>query len=179
MRQHAKRIVHSCFSCKFSVDKSCRSCLAVRWNFHFSAVTCPPPRLPRSRALCTGIFIFESILCGLLLSQQILKLHDSSFLCIAAWFNSSPCDGPRRRVSMCYSRKRAEAEGRKGSFPCSKAMSSHHPTDPVELRRINFQTPGKPGKRSRTHTGTESTCSYMCVLQSTVFLFFCFFCLFF
>ncbi|XP_061572389.1 receptor-type tyrosine-protein phosphatase delta-like isoform X7 [Cololabis saira] len=39
-------------------------------------------------------------------------------------------------------RKRAEAEGRKGSFPCSKAMSSHHPTDPVELRRINFQTPG-------------------------------------
>uniref|UniRef100_A0AAQ4RXK7 Receptor-type tyrosine-protein phosphatase delta n=1 Tax=Gasterosteus aculeatus aculeatus TaxID=481459 RepID=A0AAQ4RXK7_GASAC len=27
-------------------------------------------------------------------------------------------------------------------FPCSKAMSSHHPTDPVELRRINFQTPG-------------------------------------
>uniref|UniRef100_A0A3Q1J8A9 Receptor-type tyrosine-protein phosphatase delta n=1 Tax=Anabas testudineus TaxID=64144 RepID=A0A3Q1J8A9_ANATE len=31
---------------------------------------------------------------------------------------------------------------RKGSFPCSKAMSSHHPTDPVELRRINFQTPG-------------------------------------
>uniref|UniRef100_A0A672I1D1 Receptor-type tyrosine-protein phosphatase delta n=1 Tax=Salarias fasciatus TaxID=181472 RepID=A0A672I1D1_SALFA len=28
------------------------------------------------------------------------------------------------------------------SFPCSKAMSSHHPTDPVELRRINFQTPG-------------------------------------
>ncbi|XP_029296549.1 protein tyrosine phosphatase receptor type Db isoform X4 [Cottoperca gobio] len=38
-------------------------------------------------------------------------------------------------------RKRAEAEGRKGSFPCSKAMSSHNPTDPVELRRINFQTP--------------------------------------
>uniref|UniRef100_A0A8D0AS98 Receptor-type tyrosine-protein phosphatase delta n=1 Tax=Sander lucioperca TaxID=283035 RepID=A0A8D0AS98_SANLU len=31
---------------------------------------------------------------------------------------------------------------RKSSFPCSKAMSSHHPTDPVELRRINFQTPG-------------------------------------
>ncbi|XP_077381817.1 receptor-type tyrosine-protein phosphatase delta-like isoform X15 [Festucalex cinctus] len=38
-------------------------------------------------------------------------------------------------------RKRAEAEGRKSSFPCNKAMSSHHPTDPVELRRINFQTP--------------------------------------
>lgn len=46
------------------------------------------------------------------------------------------------------SRKRAEAEGRKGSFPCSKAMSSHHPTDPVELRRINFQTPGEQDKRT-------------------------------
>ncbi|XP_051941095.1 receptor-type tyrosine-protein phosphatase S-like isoform X15 [Hippocampus zosterae] len=42
---------------------------------------------------------------------------------------------------LLFKRKRAEAEGRKGSFPCSKAMSSHHPTDPVELRRINFQTP--------------------------------------
>uniref|UniRef100_G3PTS6 Receptor-type tyrosine-protein phosphatase delta n=1 Tax=Gasterosteus aculeatus aculeatus TaxID=481459 RepID=G3PTS6_GASAC len=46
-------------------------------------------------------------------------------------------------------RKRAEAEGRKGSFPCSKAMSSHHPTDPVELRRINFQTPGSTPTRER------------------------------
>ena len=46
-------------------------------------------------------------------------------------------------VCRCDCRKRAEAEGRKGSFPCSKAMSSHHPTDPVELRRINFQTPGR------------------------------------
>ncbi|KAG7272778.1 hypothetical protein CRUP_036838 [Coryphaenoides rupestris] len=44
---------------------------------------------------------------------------------------------------LLFKRKRAEAEGRKGSFPCSKAMSSHHPTDPVELRRINFQTPGR------------------------------------
>uniref|UniRef100_A0A8K9X1V8 Receptor-type tyrosine-protein phosphatase delta n=1 Tax=Oncorhynchus mykiss TaxID=8022 RepID=A0A8K9X1V8_ONCMY len=43
---------------------------------------------------------------------------------------------------LLFKRKRAEAEGRKASFPCSKAMSSHHPTDPVELRRINFQTPG-------------------------------------
>ncbi|KAJ0033046.1 hypothetical protein NQD34_000153 [Periophthalmus magnuspinnatus] len=48
---------------------------------------------------------------------------------------------------LLFKRKRAEAEGRKASFPCSKAMSSHHPTDPVELRRINFQTPG----RQRTH----------------------------
>uniref|UniRef100_A0A8C5HQ66 Receptor-type tyrosine-protein phosphatase delta n=1 Tax=Gouania willdenowi TaxID=441366 RepID=A0A8C5HQ66_GOUWI len=37
--------------------------------------------------------------------------------------------------------KSRDKDPRKGSFPCSKAMSSHHPTDPVELRRINFQTP--------------------------------------
>lgn len=52
---------------------------------------------------------------------------------------------------MCDSRKRAEVEGRKSSFPCSKAMSSHHPTDPVELRRINFQTPGEPGSHVHKH----------------------------
>ncbi|XP_053086759.1 receptor-type tyrosine-protein phosphatase delta isoform X21 [Pangasianodon hypophthalmus] len=39
-------------------------------------------------------------------------------------------------------RKRAESEARKGSLPNSKEMPSHHPTDPVELRRLNFQTPG-------------------------------------
>uniref|UniRef100_A0A8C1TKE3 protein-tyrosine-phosphatase n=1 Tax=Cyprinus carpio TaxID=7962 RepID=A0A8C1TKE3_CYPCA len=39
--------------------------------------------------------------------------------------------------------KRAELEGRKCSFPSSsKAMSSQHPSDPVELRRINFPTAG-------------------------------------
>ncbi|XP_051561169.1 receptor-type tyrosine-protein phosphatase S-like [Myxocyprinus asiaticus] len=40
-------------------------------------------------------------------------------------------------------RKRAELEGTKCSFPSSgKAMSSQHPSDPVELRRINFPTAG-------------------------------------
>nr|XP_033961738.1 receptor-type tyrosine-protein phosphatase delta-like isoform X24 [Pseudochaenichthys georgianus] len=39
-------------------------------------------------------------------------------------------------------RKRAESEARKGSLPNSKEMPLHHPTDPVELRRLNFQTPG-------------------------------------
>uniref|UniRef100_A0A1A7W7D1 Receptor-type tyrosine-protein phosphatase S n=1 Tax=Iconisemion striatum TaxID=60296 RepID=A0A1A7W7D1_9TELE len=39
-------------------------------------------------------------------------------------------------------RKRAETEARKGSLPNSKEMPLHHPTDPVELRRLNFQTPG-------------------------------------
>ncbi|XP_060773049.1 receptor-type tyrosine-protein phosphatase delta-like isoform X2 [Neoarius graeffei] len=43
---------------------------------------------------------------------------------------------------LLYKRKRAESEARKGSLPNNKEMPSHHPTDPVELRRLNFQTPG-------------------------------------
>ncbi|XP_036813946.1 receptor-type tyrosine-protein phosphatase delta isoform X27 [Oncorhynchus mykiss] len=43
---------------------------------------------------------------------------------------------------LLYKRKRAESEARKGSLPNSKDMLSHNPTDPVELRRMNFQTPG-------------------------------------
>ncbi|XP_051498237.1 receptor-type tyrosine-protein phosphatase delta isoform X27 [Apus apus] len=39
-------------------------------------------------------------------------------------------------------RKRAESDSRKSSIPNSKEVPSHHPTDPVELRRLNFQTPG-------------------------------------
>ncbi|XP_017269876.1 receptor-type tyrosine-protein phosphatase S isoform X33 [Kryptolebias marmoratus] len=43
---------------------------------------------------------------------------------------------------LLYKRKRAETEARKGSLPNSKEIPLHHPTDPVELRRLNFQTPG-------------------------------------
>ncbi|XP_015249151.1 PREDICTED: receptor-type tyrosine-protein phosphatase delta isoform X23 [Cyprinodon variegatus] len=50
-------------------------------------------------------------------------------------------------------RKRAESEARKGSLPNSKEMPLHHPTDPVELRRLNFQTPGSgaPSHPSNLH----------------------------
>ncbi|KAL2781490.1 receptor-type tyrosine-protein phosphatase delta isoform 7 precursor [Daubentonia madagascariensis] len=43
---------------------------------------------------------------------------------------------------LLYKRKRAESDSRKSSVPNSKEVPSHHPTDPVELRRLNFQTPG-------------------------------------
>ncbi|XP_004373549.1 receptor-type tyrosine-protein phosphatase delta isoform X5 [Trichechus manatus latirostris] len=43
---------------------------------------------------------------------------------------------------LLYKRKRAESDSRKSSLPNSKEVPSHHPTDPVELRRLNFQTPG-------------------------------------
>uniref|UniRef100_A0A8C6Z1Z1 Receptor-type tyrosine-protein phosphatase S n=1 Tax=Nothoprocta perdicaria TaxID=30464 RepID=A0A8C6Z1Z1_NOTPE len=44
---------------------------------------------------------------------------------------------------LLYKRKRAESDSRKSSIPNSKEVPSHHPTDPVELRRLNFQTPGR------------------------------------
>ncbi|KAJ8271363.1 hypothetical protein COCON_G00102220 [Conger conger] len=43
---------------------------------------------------------------------------------------------------LLFKRKRAESEARKGSLPNNKEQLSHHPNDPVELRRLNFQTPG-------------------------------------
>nr|XP_016846548.1 PREDICTED: receptor-type tyrosine-protein phosphatase delta isoform X29 [Anolis carolinensis] len=43
---------------------------------------------------------------------------------------------------LLYKRKRAETDSRKSSIPNNKEIPSHHPTDPVELRRLNFQTPG-------------------------------------
>ncbi|XP_062240123.1 receptor-type tyrosine-protein phosphatase delta-like isoform X8 [Platichthys flesus] len=54
---------------------------------------------------------------------------------------------------LLYKRKRAESEARKGSLPNSKEMPLHNPTDPVELRRLNFQTPGSgaPSHPSNLH----------------------------
>ncbi|XP_036372822.1 receptor-type tyrosine-protein phosphatase delta-like isoform X13 [Megalops cyprinoides] len=55
---------------------------------------------------------------------------------------------------LLFKRKRAESEARKGSLPNNKELLSHHPTDPVELRRLNFQTPGSgvSGYPSNLHT---------------------------
>jgi len=58
-----------------------------------------------------------------------------------------------------FFRKRAESEARKGSLPSGKEMPSHHPTDPVELRRLNFQTPGKSCfTQTQTNTNPQPHC---------------------
>ncbi|XP_045067880.1 receptor-type tyrosine-protein phosphatase delta-like isoform X29 [Coregonus clupeaformis] len=60
---------------------------------------------------------------------------------------------------LLYKRKRAESEARKGSLPNSKEIPSHNPTDPVELRRMNFQTPGSgdPGYPSNFHSSSMAS----------------------
>ncbi|XP_044039630.1 receptor-type tyrosine-protein phosphatase delta-like isoform X49 [Siniperca chuatsi] len=60
---------------------------------------------------------------------------------------------------LLYKRKRAESEARKGSLPNSKEMPLHHPTDPVELRRLNFQTPGSgaPSHTSNLHLSSMAS----------------------
>ncbi|XP_019898958.1 receptor-type tyrosine-protein phosphatase delta isoform X10 [Esox lucius] len=57
-------------------------------------------------------------------------------------------------------RKRAESEARKGSLPNSKEMPSHHPTDPVELRRMNFQTPGSGDRGYPSNLHSSSMASH-------------------
>ena len=39
--------------------------------------------------------------------------------------------------------KRKDSEPGTKSLLSNAEMMAHHPTDPVEMRRINFQTPGK------------------------------------
>ncbi|XP_017269878.1 receptor-type tyrosine-protein phosphatase delta isoform X35 [Kryptolebias marmoratus] len=60
---------------------------------------------------------------------------------------------------LLYKRKRAETEARKGSLPNSKEIPLHHPTDPVELRRLNFQTPGSgaPSHPSNLHLSSMAS----------------------
>lgn len=41
------------------------------------------------------------------------------------------------------SRKRKESEPRTKCLLNNADITPHHPTDPVEMRRINFQTPGR------------------------------------
>ncbi|XP_034146430.1 receptor-type tyrosine-protein phosphatase delta isoform X27 [Esox lucius] len=61
---------------------------------------------------------------------------------------------------LLYKRKRAESEARKGSLPNSKEMPSHHPTDPVELRRMNFQTPGSGDRGYPSNLHSSSMASH-------------------
>ncbi|XP_056269811.1 receptor-type tyrosine-protein phosphatase S-like isoform X2 [Pseudoliparis swirei] len=46
-------------------------------------------------------------------------------------------------ILLYKNRKRKEAEPRTKCLLNNADMTPHHPTDPVEMRRINFQTPGK------------------------------------
>nr|XP_046178536.1 receptor-type tyrosine-protein phosphatase S-like isoform X5 [Oncorhynchus gorbuscha] len=43
---------------------------------------------------------------------------------------------------LLYKNKRKDSEPGTKSLLCNAEMMAHHPTDPVEMRRINFQTPG-------------------------------------
>ncbi|XP_056224450.1 receptor-type tyrosine-protein phosphatase S-like isoform X14 [Seriola aureovittata] len=61
---------------------------------------------------------------------------------------------------LLYKRKRAESEARKGSLPNSKEMPLHHPTDPVELRRLNFQTPGSGASSHPSNLHLSSMASH-------------------
>lgn len=56
---------------------------------------------------------------------------------------------------MCWplSSKRKDSEPGTKSLLSNAEMMAHHPTDPVEMRRINFQT---PGTKLSAHAGTQT-----------------------
>lgn len=49
----------------------------------------------------------------------------------------------------CLSSKRKDSEPGTKSLLSNAEMMAHHPTDPVEMRRINFQTPGMKHRATR------------------------------
>ncbi|XP_041848312.1 receptor-type tyrosine-protein phosphatase S-like isoform X2 [Melanotaenia boesemani] len=48
----------------------------------------------------------------------------------------------KNKPDRCLSSKRKDSEPGTKSLLSNAEMMAHHPTDPVEMRRINFQTPG-------------------------------------
>ncbi len=60
-------------------------------------------------------------------------------------------------MDVFLSGKGHESEARKGSLPSGKELPSHHPTDPVELRRLNFQTPGKSCQAPSSSSSPSNT----------------------
>jgi len=61
---------------------------------------------------------------------------------------------PHSALCSSCSRKRKEAEPRTKCLLNNADMTPHHPTDPVEMRRINFQTPGTEPSETGPHTCT-------------------------
>uniref|UniRef100_A0A4W5PAY9 protein-tyrosine-phosphatase n=1 Tax=Hucho hucho TaxID=62062 RepID=A0A4W5PAY9_9TELE len=59
---------------------------------------------------------------------------------------------------LLYKNKRKDSEPGTKSLLGNAEMMAHHPTDPVEMRRINFQT---PGTHTLSHTHSSITHSFL------------------
>lgn len=66
----------------------------------------------------------------------------------------------------CLSSKRKDSEPGTKSLLGNAEMMAHHPTDPVEMRRINFQTPGM--KRAPTQRHTLCICMIKCTSEGLI-----------
>lgn len=63
----------------------------------------------------------------------------------------------------CLNSKRKDSEPGTKSLLSNAEMMAHHPTDPVEMRRINFQTPGT--KHVNTQEPKHTLC--ICIIKYT------------
>uniref|UniRef100_A0A7M4EXN7 Receptor-type tyrosine-protein phosphatase S n=1 Tax=Crocodylus porosus TaxID=8502 RepID=A0A7M4EXN7_CROPO len=61
---------------------------------------------------------------------------------------------------LLYKNKRKDSEPRTKCLLNNAEITPHHPKDPVEMRRINFQTPG-----NRLHTGLPRSDTWSCMLS--------------
>lgn len=68
-------------------------------------------------------------------------------------------------IHWCLSSKRKDSEPGTKSLLSNAEMMAHHPTDPVEMRRINFQTPGM--RRVPTQTPKSTFCIFLIKYTST------------
>ena len=90
-----------------------------------------------------------------------------TFVCAWLWEAESHTAGSHISVCLLTQSKRKDSEPRTKCLLNNADPAPHHPKDPVEMRRINFQTPGAclswaPGTtptEGREHSGGEAAAS--------------------
>lgn len=97
--------------------------------------------------------------------HYLLKLsthaNDVSLLALLFRLSLSACDNCSFCL-WCLASKRKDSEPGTKSLLSNAEMMAHHPTDPVEMRRINFQTPGTKHAPKYAHTYTLGICMIKC-----------------
>lgn len=98
---------------------------------------------------------------------QLHKVLTKSYFCCLCLFVFSSL------FVLLSSRKRKESEPRTKCLLNNADITPHHPTDPVEMRRINFQTPGRRKKittficETKNYTQNVGYIGKICILVKT------------
>ncbi len=99
----------------------------------------------------TSSFVWNTVVCGLISRPLDFIIGSCSLKVILLFLLSYVFPSFYSSFVFLYSRKRKESEPRTKCLLNNADITPHHPTDPVEMRRINFQTPGT-GRTHNTYT---------------------------